>query len=161
MKDENSFKPLMFMHQTTVSLKIVFFLFYIILYLIQSLSWLAWQRRNSISFISVLKGKTDTSFSPQTDDDLPVKPRKEWIHMDNVEFEKLEWMKDLPSLRQKKTKKVWKQKLILCMFVSESCFSAVTVLKASKMSPLATQSVGFHQVEGFPVFFHRMGWYSL
>ncbi|NXM30805.1 RPAP1 protein, partial [Oxyruncus cristatus] len=39
-----------------------------------------------------------------TDDDLPVKPRKEWIHMDNVEFEKLEWMKDLPSPRQKKTK---------------------------------------------------------
>ncbi|XP_041255053.1 RNA polymerase II-associated protein 1 isoform X3 [Onychostruthus taczanowskii] len=41
----------------------------------------------------------------QLDDDLPVKPRKEWIHMDNVEFEKLEWMKDLPSPRQKKTKK--------------------------------------------------------
>ncbi|NXI57767.1 RPAP1 protein, partial [Chloroceryle aenea] len=40
-----------------------------------------------------------------TDDDLPVKPRKEWIHMDNVEFEKLEWMKDLPSSQQKKTKK--------------------------------------------------------
>lgn len=40
-----------------------------------------------------------------TDDDLPVKPKKEWIHMDNVEFEKLEWMKDLPSPRQKKTKK--------------------------------------------------------
>ncbi|NXG44940.1 RPAP1 protein, partial [Psilopogon haemacephalus] len=39
-----------------------------------------------------------------TDDNLPVKPKKEWIHMDNVEFEKLEWMKDLPSLRQKKTK---------------------------------------------------------
>ncbi|NXX46372.1 RPAP1 protein, partial [Tricholaema leucomelas] len=39
-----------------------------------------------------------------TDDILPVKPKKEWIHMDNVEFEKLEWMKDLPSLRQKKTK---------------------------------------------------------
>ncbi|XP_075008236.1 RNA polymerase II-associated protein 1 isoform X7 [Calonectris borealis] len=40
-----------------------------------------------------------------TDDDLPVKPKKEWIHMDNVEFEKLEWMKDLPPPRQKKTKK--------------------------------------------------------
>ncbi|NXE93107.1 RPAP1 protein, partial [Menura novaehollandiae] len=40
-----------------------------------------------------------------TDDDLPVKPRKEWIHMDSVEFEKLEWMKDLPSPRQKKTEK--------------------------------------------------------
>ncbi|NWU65977.1 RPAP1 protein, partial [Pterocles burchelli] len=40
-----------------------------------------------------------------TDDDLPVKPKKEWIHMNNVEFEKLEWMKDLPSPHQKKTKK--------------------------------------------------------
>uniref|UniRef100_A0A8C0HN65 RNA polymerase II associated protein 1 n=1 Tax=Buteo japonicus TaxID=224669 RepID=A0A8C0HN65_9AVES len=44
-------------------------------------------------------------FPPNKDDDLPVKPKKEWIHMDNVEFEKLEWMKDLPSPRQKKTKK--------------------------------------------------------
>ncbi|XP_065541205.1 RNA polymerase II-associated protein 1 isoform X2 [Lathamus discolor] len=40
-----------------------------------------------------------------TDDDLPVKPKKEWVHMDNVEFEKLEWMKDLPLPQQKKTKK--------------------------------------------------------
>uniref|UniRef100_A0A8C6YVK1 RNA polymerase II associated protein 1 n=1 Tax=Nothoprocta perdicaria TaxID=30464 RepID=A0A8C6YVK1_NOTPE len=38
-------------------------------------------------------------------DNLPVKPKKEWIHMDSVEFEKLEWMKDLPPPRQKKTKK--------------------------------------------------------
>ncbi|NXD07862.1 RPAP1 protein, partial [Nothocercus nigrocapillus] len=38
-------------------------------------------------------------------DNLPLKPKKEWIHMDNVEFEKLEWMKDLPPPRQKKTKK--------------------------------------------------------
>lgn len=146
------------MHQTTVSLKIVFFLFYIILYLIQSLSWVAWQRRNSISFITALESKTDIFFFPHKDDDLPVKPRKEWIHMDNVEFEKLEWMKDLPSPRQKKTKKVWKQKLILCMFVSGSRFSAVTVLKASKTSPLAAQSMEFHHVERFSIFFHRMGW---
>ncbi|XP_075701016.1 RNA polymerase II-associated protein 1 [Rhinoderma darwinii] len=38
-------------------------------------------------------------------DSLPVKPQKEWIHMDNVEFEKLEWVKDLPQTRQTKTKK--------------------------------------------------------
>ncbi|XP_054827938.1 RNA polymerase II-associated protein 1 isoform X2 [Eublepharis macularius] len=37
--------------------------------------------------------------------DLPLKPRKEWLHMDNVEFEKLEWMKDLPHPQQKKTRK--------------------------------------------------------
>ncbi|XP_018086537.1 RNA polymerase II-associated protein 1 isoform X2 [Xenopus laevis] len=38
-------------------------------------------------------------------DDLPVKPQKEWVHMDTVEFEKLEWIKDLPLTRQNKTKK--------------------------------------------------------
>ena len=27
---------------------------------------------------------------------LPVKPSKEWMHMDTVETEKLEWIKDLP-----------------------------------------------------------------
>ncbi|NWT00631.1 RPAP1 protein, partial [Mionectes macconnelli] len=48
--------------------------------------------------------KEDNVKVEMTDDDLPVKPRKEWIHMDSVEFEKLEWMKDLPSPRQKKTK---------------------------------------------------------
>ncbi|XP_043404013.1 RNA polymerase II-associated protein 1 isoform X9 [Chelonia mydas] len=37
--------------------------------------------------------------------DLPIKPQKEWIHMNNVEFEKLEWIKDLPHPRQKRTKK--------------------------------------------------------
>ena len=30
-------------------------------------------------------------------DGLPVKPRGEWIHMDQVETEKLAWMKDLPT----------------------------------------------------------------
>nr|XP_056707727.1 RNA polymerase II-associated protein 1 [Euleptes europaea] len=37
--------------------------------------------------------------------DFPLKPKKEWLHMDNMEFEKLEWMKDLPLPRQKKTRK--------------------------------------------------------
>uniref|UniRef100_A0A452IQX2 Uncharacterized protein n=1 Tax=Gopherus agassizii TaxID=38772 RepID=A0A452IQX2_9SAUR len=37
--------------------------------------------------------------------DLPIKPQKEWIHMNNVEFEKLEWIKDLPRPRQRRTKK--------------------------------------------------------
>ncbi|XP_038260583.1 RNA polymerase II-associated protein 1 isoform X8 [Dermochelys coriacea] len=40
-----------------------------------------------------------------TEVDLPIKPQKEWIHMNNVEFEKLEWIKDLPHPRQKRTKK--------------------------------------------------------
>uniref|UniRef100_A0A8C8SVJ9 RNA polymerase II associated protein 1 n=1 Tax=Pelusios castaneus TaxID=367368 RepID=A0A8C8SVJ9_9SAUR len=40
-----------------------------------------------------------------TEVDLPIKPQQEWIHMDNVEFEKLEWIKDLPQPRQSRTKK--------------------------------------------------------
>lgn len=43
------------------------------------------------------------------------------------------------------------------MFVSGSCFSAVTVMKTSKTSSLVTQSVRFHQTERFPSFFHRVG----
>uniref|UniRef100_A0A8D0KX28 RNA polymerase II associated protein 1 n=1 Tax=Strix occidentalis caurina TaxID=311401 RepID=A0A8D0KX28_STROC len=62
--------------------------------------------KERIVFSSSLPWKVRLLFLfPYKDDDLPVKPRKEWIHMDNVEFEKLEWMKDLPSPRQKKTKK--------------------------------------------------------
>jgi len=28
--------------------------------------------------------------------DLPVKPSRDWVHMDHVESEKLAWIKDLP-----------------------------------------------------------------
>lgn len=42
---------------------------------------------------------------PLTEEDLPVKPQKEWVHMDTLEPEKLEWMRDLPSPRKKGTKK--------------------------------------------------------
>nr|XP_033807986.1 RNA polymerase II-associated protein 1 isoform X2 [Geotrypetes seraphini]XP_033807987.1 RNA polymerase II-associated protein 1 isoform X2 [Geotrypetes seraphini] len=40
-----------------------------------------------------------------TEEDIPVKPQKDWIHMDTVEFEKLEWMKDLPQSRQGRMRK--------------------------------------------------------
>ncbi|XP_074853131.1 RNA polymerase II-associated protein 1 isoform X2 [Carettochelys insculpta] len=40
-----------------------------------------------------------------TEVDLPIKPRKEWIHMDNLELDKLQWIKDLPRPRQRRTKK--------------------------------------------------------
>lgn len=42
---------------------------------------------------------------PVTENELPVKPRKEWVHMDKLEPEKLEWMRDLPAPRKKGTKK--------------------------------------------------------
>lgn len=37
---------------------------------------------------------------------LPVKPQKDWVNMDRLEPEKLEWMRDLPAPRKKGTKKV-------------------------------------------------------
>lgn len=40
-----------------------------------------------------------------TEADLPVKPQKDWVHMDKLEPEKLEWMRDLPPPRKKGTKK--------------------------------------------------------
>uniref|UniRef100_A0A8C3A6V4 RNA polymerase II associated protein 1 n=1 Tax=Cyclopterus lumpus TaxID=8103 RepID=A0A8C3A6V4_CYCLU len=37
--------------------------------------------------------------------DLLLKPQKEWVHMDKLEPEKLEWMRDLPAPKRKGTKK--------------------------------------------------------
>ncbi|KAM5235436.1 RNA polymerase II-associated protein 1 [Ctenodactylus gundi] len=34
---------------------------------------------------------------------LPVSPRKEWLHMDTVELEKLHWTQDLPPVRRQQT----------------------------------------------------------
>ncbi|XP_055015783.1 RNA polymerase II-associated protein 1 isoform X2 [Boleophthalmus pectinirostris] len=42
---------------------------------------------------------------PVTEADLPVKPDKNWVHMDKLEPEKLEWMRDLPPPRKKETNK--------------------------------------------------------
>ncbi|XP_053366569.1 RNA polymerase II-associated protein 1 [Clarias gariepinus] len=42
---------------------------------------------------------------PITVEELPVKPEKEWLHMDKLEPEKLEWMRDLPAPRKQSTKK--------------------------------------------------------
>ncbi|KAM4625484.1 RNA polymerase II-associated protein 1 [Polymixia lowei] len=41
---------------------------------------------------------------PITEEELPVKPQKEWVHMDKLEPEKLEWTRDLPAPRRKGTK---------------------------------------------------------
>ncbi|XP_028252000.1 RNA polymerase II-associated protein 1 isoform X2 [Parambassis ranga] len=38
-------------------------------------------------------------------EDLPVKAQKDWVHMDKLEPEKLEWIKDLPAPRRKRTQK--------------------------------------------------------
>ncbi|XP_063040507.1 RNA polymerase II-associated protein 1 [Engraulis encrasicolus] len=40
-----------------------------------------------------------------TEEDLPFKPQKDWMHMSKLEPEKLEWTKDLPPPRRKGTKK--------------------------------------------------------
>ncbi|XP_076156697.1 RNA polymerase II-associated protein 1 isoform X1 [Alosa pseudoharengus] len=44
--------------------------------------------------------------TPQiTEEDLPLKPQRDWVHMDKLEPDKLEWTKDLPPPRRKGTKK--------------------------------------------------------
>ncbi|KAK7904347.1 hypothetical protein WMY93_016954 [Mugilogobius chulae] len=40
---------------------------------------------------------------PVSEADLPVKLHKDWVHMDKLEPEKLEWMRDLPPPRKKGT----------------------------------------------------------
>ncbi|XP_027725755.1 RNA polymerase II-associated protein 1 isoform X1 [Vombatus ursinus] len=41
--------------------------------------------------------------------ELPVTPHKEWLHMDAVELEKLQWTQDLPPLRRQKTQEGMQQ----------------------------------------------------
>ncbi|XP_054470154.1 RNA polymerase II-associated protein 1 [Anoplopoma fimbria] len=52
------------------------------------------------------EGAEDLPTSPAvTEKDLLLKPKKEWVHMDKLEPEKLEWMRDLPAPRRKGTDK--------------------------------------------------------
>uniref|UniRef100_A0A8C3G6L8 RNA polymerase II associated protein 1 n=1 Tax=Cyclopterus lumpus TaxID=8103 RepID=A0A8C3G6L8_CYCLU len=44
-------------------------------------------------------------FCVNSEMDLLLKPQKEWVHMDKLEPEKLEWMRDLPAPKRKGTKK--------------------------------------------------------
>ncbi|XP_063803992.1 RNA polymerase II-associated protein 1 isoform X2 [Pseudophryne corroboree] len=48
---------------------------------------------------------TEENQSALSVEDLPLKPQKEWVHMDTVEIEKLEWTKALPQRKQQKNKK--------------------------------------------------------
>uniref|UniRef100_S4RLV8 RNA polymerase II associated protein 1 n=1 Tax=Petromyzon marinus TaxID=7757 RepID=S4RLV8_PETMA len=49
---------------------------------------------------------TEEEDKTSTLDGLPIKPQKEWMHMDKVESEKMEWMRELPkpSPKRRKTK---------------------------------------------------------
>ncbi|XP_062908767.1 RNA polymerase II-associated protein 1 [Mobula hypostoma] len=49
--------------------------------------------------------KDDPMNEEITEPDIPLKPEKGWVHMDVLEYEKLEWMKDLPKPRRRKTNK--------------------------------------------------------
>ncbi|CAM9589686.1 unnamed protein product [Lampetra planeri] len=56
----------------------------------------------------VVMGSSITFMLPTAllSDGLPIKPQKEWMHMDKVESEKMEWMRELPkpSPKRRKTK---------------------------------------------------------
>ena len=45
--------------------------------------------------------------------ELPLKVEKSWLHMDKVEYDKLEWMKDLPKPQAGDTK-VKSTSAVLC-----------------------------------------------
>ncbi|KAM6912894.1 RNA polymerase II-associated protein 1 [Xenentodon cancila] len=51
------------------------------------------------------QGELLESSPAMTEEDLPVKPQKDWVHMDKLELDKLEWMRNLPAPRKKGTKK--------------------------------------------------------
>lgn len=51
------------------------------------------------------EGKSPPPSPAAIDEHVPVKPKKEWVHMNVVEPEKLKWMKDLPAPRKKGTNK--------------------------------------------------------
>jgi hypothetical protein len=59
-------------------------------------------------FTNCAKYRTNDALPPciSPEEDLPVKPQKEWVHMDKLEPEKLEWIRDLPAPRRKGTKQV-------------------------------------------------------
>uniref|UniRef100_A0A8C1DFN6 RNA polymerase II associated protein 1 n=1 Tax=Cyprinus carpio carpio TaxID=630221 RepID=A0A8C1DFN6_CYPCA len=58
--------------------------------------------------IEAQESQRDTMEDDEEDENqlvLPIKPQKEWLHMDKVESEKLEWTRDLPAPRKQSTKK--------------------------------------------------------
>lgn len=44
-----------------------------------------------------------------------MKPQKEWVHMDKLEPEKLEWTRDLPAPRRRGTKKVGREGVLVSL----------------------------------------------
>ncbi|MGH0185757.1 UNVERIFIED_CONTAM: hypothetical protein FKN15_018814 [Acipenser sinensis] len=50
------------------------------------------------------EGRDKESEPPVTVEDLPVKPQEGWVHMNQLEPEKLEWIKDLPKPRKRGTR---------------------------------------------------------
>uniref|UniRef100_H3A6N6 RNA polymerase II associated protein 1 n=1 Tax=Latimeria chalumnae TaxID=7897 RepID=H3A6N6_LATCH len=69
--------------------------------------------KRKVIHCSAKKQNKPKEISPPPVADLPVKPEKEWLHMDSVEQEKLEWMKDLPTPKLKRTKKVMQARFSL------------------------------------------------
>ncbi|KAJ1108067.1 hypothetical protein NDU88_005451 [Pleurodeles waltl] len=86
------------------------------------------------------------------EEDLPVKPQKEWVHMDNVELQKLEWMKDLPKRDKKEPKRVFKHGLVsrvkssLLMLICLHIW--VNIVTEKKQRELVTHFRNFFTVPG-------------
>lgn len=69
-------------------------------------TWLLWLQQMTVVLIIYSTWRFCPTLCVNSEEDLPVKPQKEWVHMDKLEPEKLEWMRDLPAPRKKGTKKV-------------------------------------------------------
>lgn len=52
----------------------------------------------------------------KTSINLPIEVDSHWIHMNNVEYEKLQWMKDLPKPSAQRTADDTVRKFILIHF---------------------------------------------
>ncbi|KAJ8308079.1 hypothetical protein KUTeg_012953 [Tegillarca granosa] len=55
------------------------------------------EQRSSDHMECEVKEKEMENISDIDDIEIPVKPNKDWVHMDNIEYDKLTWMKDLPK----------------------------------------------------------------
>ena len=67
----------------------------------------SWTSKKKDCFLSVVVAFVHSLVCVcDSEEDLLVKPQKEWVHMDKLEPEKLEWMRDLPAPRRKGTRKV-------------------------------------------------------
>lgn len=91
-------------------------------------------------FTNSAKYRTNDALPPciSPEEDLPVKPQKEWVHMDKLEPEKLEWIDQGPACPQTERNQAGTNYCLhgtlcqemrgACVFVSPSDYHCVSAL---------------------------------